>query len=76
MSPEGDRDAIRVMHAVDGMPVGFRALVHEFGAGIVDRMMADGYNDPAALRTILEGWRDRRQQQWLSTDYPSKISPT
>jgi hypothetical protein len=64
-----DPNSIRVMSAIDRMPKGFRALVHEFGAVIVDKMMADGYSDPAALRTILEGWRERRQDQWLKTDY-------
>jgi hypothetical protein len=57
------------MSAIDRMPKGFRALVHEYGAVIVDKMMADGYSDPDELRTVLEGWRERRQDQWLKTDY-------
>jgi hypothetical protein len=67
MSP--DPDSVRVMRAIDRMPPGFRALVHEFGATIVDRMRADGYSDPSALRTVLEGWRERRQAEWLATDH-------
>lgn len=57
------------MTAVDGLSPDFRALVHEFGAVIVSRMIGDGYEDAAALRSILEGWRDRRQAQWLATDH-------
>ena len=64
-----DPDSVRVMSAIDRMPQGFRALVHEFGAVIVDRMMADGYDDPAELRRVLESWRERRQAEWLATDY-------
>jgi hypothetical protein len=57
------------MAAIDRMPQGFRALVHEYGAVIVDKMMADGYSDPDELRAVLEGWRERRQDEWLRTDY-------
>lgn len=64
-----DPNSLRVMSAIDRMPKGFRALVHEFGAVIVDKMMADGYSDPGELRTVLEGWRERRQEEWLRTDY-------
>lgn len=64
-----DSNSARVMSAIDRMPKGFRALVHEFGAVIVDKMMADGYSDPNELRTVLEGWRERRQDQWLKTDF-------
>jgi hypothetical protein len=64
-----DPDSLRVMSVIDRMPQGFRALVHEFGAIIVDRMMADGYDDADALRPVLEGWRERRQAEWLATDY-------
>jgi hypothetical protein len=64
-----DPDACRVMVVVDAMPREFRALVHEFGAVIVDRMMAEGYRDPHVLRPVLETWRERRQNEWLATDY-------
>ncbi len=64
-----DTNSLRVMSAIDRMPKGFRALVHEFGAVIVIKMMADGYSDANELRTVLEGWRERRQDEWLRTDY-------
>lgn len=64
-----DADSTRVMSQIDRMPQGFRALVHEFGFTIVAAMMNDGYDDPGQLRTVLEGWRDRRQAEWLATDY-------
>lgn len=54
-----------VMAAVDAMPADFRALVHDFGAAIVTRMRHDGYRDADELRSVLETWRTRRQQQWL-----------
>jgi hypothetical protein len=64
-----DPDSARVMSRIDRMPKGFRALVHEFGFNIVAAMMDDGYDDPSQLRTVLEGWRDRRQAEWLATNY-------
>lgn len=50
----------------------FRALVHEFGLKIVDAMIADGYDNADELRIVLEGWRSRRQEQWLKTDFSLK----
>ena len=67
-----DFDSVKVMASIDALKPDFRALVHEFGARIVDRMMADGYDDAAALRAVLEGWRERRQETWLATDYRLK----
>jgi hypothetical protein len=64
-----DPQSVQVMSVIDRMSPGFRALVHEFGAVIVDKMMAEGYRDPAGLRPILETWRERRQDEWLRTDY-------
>jgi hypothetical protein len=64
-----DPNSLRVMSAIDAMPPEFRALVREFGFVIVDRMMADGYSNPDELRTVLEGWRERRQDEWLATNY-------
>lgn len=64
-----DPDSTRVMSQIDRMSQGFRALVHEFGFTIVDAMMNDGYDDPGELRNVLESWRDRRQAEWLATNY-------
>lgn len=64
-----DPDSARVMAAVDGMRPEFRSLVHEFGVVIVSRMVAEGYDDADALKDVLETWRERRQDQWLKTDF-------
>lgn len=69
MNPySGDPDSARLMAALDTLHPAMRALVHEYGAQIVSRMIGDGYNDPSALRDALETWRERRQEQWLKTD--------
>lgn len=65
----GDPNSVSIMRAVDGMKPGMRALVHEFGAAIVSRMIGDGYDDADALRDALVTWRERRQDEWLKTDY-------
>jgi hypothetical protein len=67
MSP--DRDARANMRAVDSLKPAFRDLVHEFGLVIVAGMINDGYDDPVELRRALETWRERRQREWLETDY-------
>lgn len=64
-----DPDSARVMAAIDSLSPKFRALVHEFGAVIVTRMIADGYDNAEQLRDVLTTWRDRRQSEWLATDY-------
>jgi hypothetical protein len=60
-----DSDSQRIMKAVDCMSEPMRALVHEYGFRIVHEMCAEGYTNAAALRPILEGWRRRRQEEWL-----------
>jgi hypothetical protein len=67
MSP--DPNARANMRAVDRLSPAFRDLVHEFGLVIVAGMINDGYDDPVELRRALETWRDRRQSEWLMTDY-------
>lgn len=57
------------MQALDGLSPKFRSLVHEFGAQIVSRMIGDGYEDADELRDALETWRERRQDEWLKTDF-------
>lgn len=62
-------ECVAVMSDIDSMPTEFRALVREFGYVIVRDMRAEGYNDADQLRSLLEVWRFRRQEQWLQTDY-------
>jgi N-methylhydantoinase B/oxoprolinase/acetone carboxylase alpha subunit len=64
-----DPDSRQNMAAVDQLPAEFRPLVYEYGLVIVVRMWNDGYEDAEALRPVLETWRQRRQAQWMSTDY-------
>jgi hypothetical protein len=49
------------MRLIDDLRPAFRALVHEYGAVIVLKMIAEGYNHPEQLRPVLETWRERRQ---------------
>jgi hypothetical protein len=67
--PYSDPDSRANMAAVDQLPSAFRPLVYEYGLVIVVNMFNEGYEDAAELRPILENWRERRQQQWLATDY-------
>jgi hypothetical protein len=62
-----DPDSAKVMAAIDRMQPKFRALVHEFGAQIVSRMIGDGYSDAVQLKKALETWRERRQKAWLES---------
>jgi hypothetical protein len=57
-----DLDSIKVMQSLDDLRPGFRALVHEYGAVIVLKMIAEGYDRPEDLRPVLEIWRERRQE--------------
>jgi hypothetical protein len=54
--------SIEVMRPIDDLRPGFRALVHEYGAVIVLKMIAEGYDRPEDLRPVLETWRERRQE--------------
>ena len=60
------------MRYVDGLSRHMRALVHEYGITIVAAMIDDGYTEPSELWMLLQGWRERRQEQWLATDYVTK----
>lgn len=64
-----DPDSAKIMAVVDAMGPQFRSLVHEYGVVIVSRMHADGYENAEELRGLLETWRERRQDQWLKTDW-------
>ncbi len=63
------RESAAIMAQIDAMRPEFRALVHEYGFVMVAGMINDGYDDPLALREALETWRERRQKQWLATDF-------
>lgn len=65
----GDPNSVTVMRPLDGLKPPMRALVHEFGAAIVSRMIGDGYDDAAQLRDALVTWRERRQDEWLKTNF-------
>jgi hypothetical protein len=67
-----DPNSAALMAAIDGMPKGMRDLVREFGLVIVQAMIEDGYHNAKELRPLLVGWRQRRQEQWLATDFVSK----
>lgn len=64
-----DPNSVIVMSHIDRMSPGMRALVREFGYVIVSEMMNEGYYDADDLRPVLETWRERRQEQWLATNY-------
>jgi hypothetical protein len=57
------------MNSIDGLAPPMRDLVHEFGFAIVAAMINDGYYDAVELRGILKTRLDRRQNEWLATDY-------
>lgn len=64
-----DRDSLAVMRPLDDLHPAFRALVHEYGAVIVLRMIAEGYMKPEQLRPVLETWRERRQELVGTPEY-------
>jgi hypothetical protein len=69
----GDPNSALIMERMDErLSPDCRALVHEFGWDIVAKSLDEAdHVDVAALRRELETWRDRRQAQWLRTDYVS-----
>ncbi len=66
--------SVEVMAHVDALPPDFRALVHEYGITIVLGILdeADVALSADEVRAMLEGWRMKRQEQWLRTDYVSR----
>lgn len=62
-------DSALIMGAIDAFPPELRALVYEYGFNIVVAMTEEGAPDLAMLRWQLETWRNRRQEQILSTDH-------
>ena len=64
-----DPVAVDIFQVADALPKAMRKLIHEYGFVIVVAMIQDGYNDPDELEFLLMHWRDRRQREWLETDY-------
>lgn len=59
-----------IMYAVNNLSPAWRRLVYEFGFSIVQAMHDEmETKDSRAARVMLNVWRQRRQEQWLSTDY-------
>lgn len=70
----GDPNSVAIMSRIDAMKPAMRALVHEFGFVIVAKSLdlAGRSVNADALRSDLETWRERRQEEWLRTDYMRK----
>lgn len=64
------------MDRIDRMPKAMRALVREYGYVIVNAMIQEGYRDPFELADLLETWRARRQEEWLSTNFITRKTAT
>lgn len=58
-----------LMEQIDDLDPGVCALLNEYGTNIVGAMLADGYNTVDQLELPLRSWRDRRQSEWLQTNY-------
>ena len=67
--------SVAIMDHIDSMRPAMRALVREFGYVIVRDMLADGYSNARELRGLLEVWRQRRQDEWLATDFHFHFRP-
>ena len=64
-----DPVSAELMAAIDALSPRLRALVHEYGVKIVLGLMDDCGDDPDDLEPLLAAWRQRRQEEWLRTDY-------
>lgn len=64
-----DPNSAIIMSRIDRMSPDLRALVHEYGFRIVADLIDDGYRDALSMRSVLDGWRMRRQSEWLATNY-------
>lgn len=61
-------DSLAIMSEIDHMPAKWRALVHEFGFVIVRALRQGGLSaDDAEFELLM--LRDRKQREWLSTNY-------
>lgn len=68
---EPDPDSVAIMAHIDRMKPWMRALVREYGYAIIRDLLAEADNayDPFQLADQLQTWRERRQEQWLATNY-------
>ena len=71
-----DPDAVAIMKHIDRMAPWMRELVREYGYAIIRAILdeSDGELDPFNLADQLQTWRERRQEQWLATDYVTSRS--
>src|SRR5262249_49793824 len=73
--PEVDPDPNfkALMDQIDRLPKSLRILVYEFGWKPVREMLDDLPEDQRRnipwLRSMLVRWRERRQEEWLATDF-------
>lgn len=66
---EPDPHSFELMQSIDRLSKPMRDLVREYGHMIVSAMIDDGYRNARELKPLLETWRERRQEQWLDTQY-------
>lgn len=66
---EPNPDSVVIMRRIDGMSRPMRALVREYGYVIVRDMINEGYTNAKELASLLQTWRECRQEDWLATDY-------
>lgn len=71
-----DPDSVAMMNHIDGMKPWLRALVREYGYMIIRDVLAEaeGPLDPFVLADQLQTWRERRQEQWLNTNFVTSRS--
>lgn len=65
-------NSVLIMRHIDSLSPAMRALVREYGYAIVRDMIGEGYSNPFELAPILQTWRERRQDEWLATNFISK----
>lgn len=58
-----------IMATVDDLAKEQRELVYEYGLTIVAGLIEEGCSESEQLAEVLAIWRERRQAQWLATDY-------
>lgn len=66
---EPNPDSVELMAQIDALPPEVREMVYEFGFAIVAALIGDGVHDPGRMEELLHNWRERRQAQWLATNY-------
>lgn len=66
---EPNPDSVELMAQIDELPAEVREMIYEFGFAIVAALINQGVNDPDRMDELLHNWRERRQAQWLATNY-------